>query len=164
MTSPILRVVKRQRPNTIQILWIVKKNQEKANNSPAIAVRLLKIILIREGGRHTFIVERLELSLALVEFLVVALLYGHSGVCFVHCDCEVIPNALHCQVLPHRPQLVTYVHVVLYKKDFTFFHIYSLPRFTIYSFKHSKNSWVSNSLNATLQFAQRKVYFKYYCC
>ena len=26
---------KRQRPNTIQILWIVKKNQEKANNSPS---------------------------------------------------------------------------------------------------------------------------------
>ena len=26
---------KRQHPNTIQILWIVKKNQEKANNSPS---------------------------------------------------------------------------------------------------------------------------------
>ena len=27
-------VIKRQRPSTIQILWIVK-NQEKANNSPS---------------------------------------------------------------------------------------------------------------------------------
>ena len=28
------QILKRQRPNTIQILWIVK-NQEKANNSPS---------------------------------------------------------------------------------------------------------------------------------
>ena len=32
MCEQILK--KRQRPNTIQILWIVK-NQEKANNSPS---------------------------------------------------------------------------------------------------------------------------------
>ena len=41
---------KRQRPNTIQILWIVKillivKNQEKANNSPSYRCAAIKNIL-----------------------------------------------------------------------------------------------------------------------
>ena len=40
-TIQILWIVKRQRPNTIQIPWIVK-NQERPIIAPAIAVRLLK--------------------------------------------------------------------------------------------------------------------------
>ena len=43
MCEQILKKKKRQRPNTIQILWIVK-NQEKANNSPSYRCAAIKNI------------------------------------------------------------------------------------------------------------------------
>ena len=48
LTSRIMKMCeqiflkKRQRPNTIQILWIVKKNQEKANNCPSYRCAAIK--------------------------------------------------------------------------------------------------------------------------
>ena len=47
LTSKIMKMCeqilkKRQRPNTIQILWIVKKTKRRPIIAPAIAVRLLK--------------------------------------------------------------------------------------------------------------------------
>ena len=40
--TPLRVVKKRQRPHTIQILWIVKKTKRRPRIAPAIAVRLLK--------------------------------------------------------------------------------------------------------------------------
>ena len=57
LTSKIMKkceqiLKKRQRPNTIQILWIVK-NQEKANNSPSYccaAIKKIKQICATNGA------------------------------------------------------------------------------------------------------------------
>ena len=55
LTSKIMKMCeqiwkKRQRPNTIQIFWIVKKNKRRPIIAPAIAVRLLtkNLISLRE--------------------------------------------------------------------------------------------------------------------
>ena len=52
LTSKIMKMCeqilkKRQRPNTLQIFWIVKKNQEKANNSPSYRCAAIKKIQTR---------------------------------------------------------------------------------------------------------------------
>ena len=45
-----MRLLKRQRPNTIQILWIVK-NQEKANNNPSYHCAAMKQFELKQSWK-----------------------------------------------------------------------------------------------------------------
>ena len=51
LTSKIMKILEKQRPNTIQILWNVK-NQEKANNSPSYRCAAIKKQISRRDIRE----------------------------------------------------------------------------------------------------------------